>query len=79
MTKKRLQEGRLFTLYVERQMIAHVKRIARNLSTECEREVSCCEVIRLALEQSCPLNGQITISPEKGTKKIEQLTFNLGV
>jgi hypothetical protein len=64
MTKQKvLNDGKLFTIYLEKEHIAHIKRLAARMSIEEGRDISASEAARLALTEVYPF------------RQAEQLSF----
>lgn len=70
MTKNKvLKEGVLFTVYLEKEHVLHIKRLAARMSVAEGRDISASESVRLALEEIYPYNKQTEMFPDLGKKK----------
>lgn len=56
---RKVKDGKIFTIYLDKPHLEHVKRVARRMSLEQERDISTCEAIRIALETIYPMNTQL--------------------
>lgn len=64
MTKQKvLTDGKLFTIYLEKEHIAHIKRLAARMSLTEGRDISASEAARIALTEIYPY------------KQAEQMSF----
>jgi|GEM_PF-2329536 len=62
---KKLRDGKIFSIYLDKSQLEHVKRIANRMSQIEDRDVSTCEAIRIALEASYPMQKQLDLFETK--------------
>lgn len=57
-TTKKVRDGKIFTIYLDKQHLEHIKRMARQMSMQEGVDISTCEAIRIALEKFYPIYTQ---------------------
>ena len=67
--QKKLRDGRLFTVYLERDHVEHIQHTARKMSLAEGRDISTCEAVRMAIELVYPYNPQTDMFPHYGKKR----------
>lgn len=78
---KKLNDGKNFSIYLDRPHLEHVKRMAHQMSQREGRDISTAEAIRMALELVYPIEQQLDMfdSKKKRLKREfqekNQLTF----
>lgn len=65
---KKVRDGKVFTIYLDKQHLEHVKRIAHLMSQREGRDISTCEAMRMALEAVYPMNQQMDMFETKKTR-----------
>jgi hypothetical protein len=80
--KKTLKKGKLFTVYLEEEHIAHIQRVSHRMSLSEGRRISASEAVRIALEELYPYSTQTDMFGDlnkkrrvKKTNSQSQLTF----
>lgn len=71
-TTKKLRDGKIFTIYLEKDHLEHVKRIARKMSMQEGRDISACEAIRMAVQQCYPMGEQMELFPVQPKTRLKR-------
>ena len=66
---KKVKDGKLFTIYLDKPHLEHIKRAAHRMSMEEGRDISTCEAIRMSLELVFPMEKQIDMFPDLGKRR----------
>jgi hypothetical protein len=69
---KKLKDGKVFTIYLDKPHLEHVKRVARHMSIREGRDISACEAIRMALETIYPMDTQLDMFGESKKKRLKR-------
>lgn len=66
---KKVKDGKVFTIYLDKPHLEHMKRVASRMSVQEGRDISTCEAIRMALELVYPMDKQLEMFETKKQKE----------
>lgn len=69
---KKLKDGKIFSIYLDKPHLEHVKRIAHRMSQQEGRDISTCEAIRMALEMVYPIEQQLEMFETKKQRETRE-------
>lgn len=62
---KKVKDGKVFTIYLDKPHLEHMKSVAHRMSQQEGRDISTCEAIRMALEIVYPMAKQMEMFETK--------------
>ena len=68
---KKIKDGKVFSMYIDKAQLEHLKSVARRMSVQEGRDVSASEVIRIAVELIWPIDKQMDMFPQN--KRIQRV------
>lgn len=67
---RKVKDGKVFSIYLDRHHLIHLKQVAHVMSQAEGRDISTCEAIRMALETVYPVEKQMEMFPKKNLRHI---------